>query len=212
MDVADDDLCALGIVDLVVGAGMIGEVLNKIEGVHHLADVVEEGTYFGLEAVAADTVEDGLGDVGDLKAVLEGAGRPDCEVFEQGMVGIEELDVGEVGGESEDFLKDINEGVGDEGEDDVEAKQGEVAVLDGGKAASGIEAVAYICDDVGAEDDGEGDKKVGAVAEAGEAVHGRSAATQLDKEVFKTVWDDGAAEDCDDDVAKKSKAGVEECR
>ena len=126
-DVAYDDLGGLLVGEAVVGVDAV-LVLGEEDGVAYLADVVVEGSGADDLGLGAYLLGDGGAEVGDLHAVLEGAGGFFAHLAEEGGVGVGEFEEGDGAGEAEAALDGYEEKVGDHHEEAAEEQADDVGV------------------------------------------------------------------------------------
>ena len=91
-DVGEDGVGGDVGLEVVVGVGPALLVLDVVLGLHRLAQVVVVGADAGQEAIGADGVGGGLGEVGHRQAVLPGAWGALGDVLEEVAVHVAEVD------------------------------------------------------------------------------------------------------------------------
>lgn len=121
--VADDDLGTLQVAQLVVWIHA-RLVLREEHWVGHLSDVVIECARTYQQTVGTDAVGNLCCQVTHRDGMLEGARCNLAQVAEQSLVGIRQLEEGDIRGESECLLDDIHERIGQQQEDAVHGEIG----------------------------------------------------------------------------------------
>ena len=127
--VADDDLCTLQVAQLVVWIHAC-LVLCEEHWVGHLSDVVIECARTYQQTVGADAVGNLCCQVTHRDGMLEGARCNLAQVTEQSLVGVRQLEEGDIRGESECLLDDIHERIGQQQEDAIHGEIGVHAAVD----------------------------------------------------------------------------------
>ena len=120
---ADDDLGTLQVGELVVWVDA-SLVLREEDWVHHLADVMIQGSCTYQETVGMDAVGYLCRQVAHRDGVLEGAWGYLTQVAKQTLVGVRQLKEGDVGDESEEFLDEVHQWIGEQEEDAIDGEIG----------------------------------------------------------------------------------------
>lgn len=128
-NVADDDLCALQVGELVVRIDT-SLVFGKEYRIGHLADVMIERTGTYQQTVGMNTVGYFGSQVSHGDGMLEGARSYLAQVSEQSLVGVGKLEECHVGDESKHLLDEVHHRVGEQQEDAVDDKIGVHARVD----------------------------------------------------------------------------------
>lgn len=128
-NVADDDLCALQVGELVVRIDT-SLVFGKEYRIGHLADVMIERTGTYQQTVGMNTVGNFGSQVSHGDGMLEGARSYLAQVSEQSLVGVGKLEECHVGDESKHLLDEVHHRVGEQQEDAVDDKIGVHARVD----------------------------------------------------------------------------------
>ena len=106
--VVNDDLGTLFVGQVSVGVESVGLVFGKIHGGAQFPDIVVHGASSYEQGVAAYFVNGFLSQIANLNGVLEGAGGFFCQTAKYGVVGVGQLDQGDVGQKAEQFFEDVN--------------------------------------------------------------------------------------------------------
>ena len=106
---ADDNARTLFKAEFIVRVHTGNLVFNKKHGIVHLANVMIQCTGSDQQRIATNFACKLLRNIGNLKGVLKGTGGFFGKFAKQFVVGIRKLKQGNIGGESEDFFKHINE-------------------------------------------------------------------------------------------------------
>lgn len=128
-NVADDDLCALQVGELVVRIDT-SLVFGKEYRIGHLADVMIERTGTYQQTVGMNTVGNFGSHVSHGDGMLEGARSYLAQVSEQSLVGVGKLEECHVGDESKQLFDEVHQWVGEQQEDAVDNKIGVHARVD----------------------------------------------------------------------------------
>ena len=175
----DDDGGTFAVVEFVVGVEPAVLVFGEVERCFDFADVVVKSTYFGEEGVASNLVDEVFADVGYLHGMLEGSRSVAGEFAESRVVGGGKLHEGEVGGESEGALEEVDEGVGKEGEECVEEEDEVASGGDAVESAFLTEDTKGIDECVGEEYDATDEEEFATVLEVADGDDGHHAGNEL---------------------------------
>lgn len=172
LDVGNDDERAHRGVEQLVGVAIAAVVFDEVLRFDELADVVEVGADAALGGVGADGFGGGFGEVGEVEAVVVGAGGFFLEALENGVVEVGHLEPGDIGDAVEEPFEDGEDGPDGDGGGDAEG-DGPDALDDeedeGGFAEPADEEGAAESDESDAD---AGHEEVGAAADAAGEIGG----------------------------------------